>query len=87
MEKSSRDHLSQLTSQEVKLATASASATVHRASMPFMVFPAKVLNLNSDHKETSDKLKVRAILQNPQPVPWKTISVMKDKEKQMNVNT
>ena len=52
-----------------------------------MVFPAKVLNLNSDHQETSDKFKVRAILQSPQPVPWKTISVMKDKEKQMNVNT
>ena len=71
----------------MKLATASASATVHREQVYFMVFPAKVLNLNSDHQETSDKLKVRAILQSPQPVPWKTISVVKDKEKQMNVNT
>lgn len=88
MEKSSRDYLSQLTSQEMKLADSICIGYgTQTASMPSMVFPAKVLNLNSDHKETSDKLKVRAVLQNPQPVPWKTISVMKDKEKQMNVNT
>ena len=58
-----------------------------RASMPSMVFLAKVLNLNSDHKETSHKLKVRAILQNPQPVPWKSIRVMKDREKANEHNT
>ena len=53
--------------------------------MASVVFPPKVHNLNSSHKEASDELKVSNILQNHWPVPWKAISVMKDKERQLNV--
>lgn len=52
-----------------------------RITRSLLYIIAKVYNLNLNHEETSDKIKLTDILQNALPALFKNVHIMKDLKK------